>query len=338
MLLVSVLGTLKPSTGSPIPLDLHGSGKDDLTQHANDVLTSDSVILWLVPFNYIWLIQLLRRRQNYYRATSYPVDSRNEGWKQNTPLVQEYEIHQYPSQPYQQQHYQPVAPYLGPQQPVEPNQSLRPSNPKIFFATIVLAVVTGLMWILTLLTVIKRWQQTFITSPTIQTYYESSKAVADPTLLGAMPSTCIDWLKSGGPVSSTLLDPDVDEFMMVAVTTFQLLGCSAVLYTGLKPSIPFLNKKAGLEAASPFRQTHRMLKLSAYATFITLAIPALVTGIWIIVTVTVGSQNVLLQYTNDLTQTGGCTFAIVNMNKKWGYWDVQYELPYRIIMSIFGAT
>lgn len=81
-----------------------------------------------------------------------------------------------------------------------------------------------------------------------------------------------------------------------------------------------------------------MLKLSAYATLVTLGVPTLFTGIWIVIKVTVGSQDVVLRYTNDVTQTGGCTFAMVNMDKKWGYWDVQYELPYRIVMSLFGAA
>jgi hypothetical protein len=81
-----------------------------------------------------------------------------------------------------------------------------------------------------------------------------------------------------------------------------------------------------------------MLRTSASATLATLGLPALVTGVWVLSKVVFGSEDVTLYYTKDLTATGGCTFGVVNMNKRWGYWDVQYELGFRIAMSVLGAA
>jgi hypothetical protein len=192
------------------------------------------------------------------------------------------------------------------------------------------------MWILTLIIVIKRWLRTWTSKSLAQTYTESPKSIANPSLLGALPSTCIDWLKAGGPIKSSLLDPTGDEFMMIGLTTFQFVVCTSTLYKIVKTCIPFLNrnKSRSKESISP----RRFLRFSIFATITALLVPALVTGIWIIVTVVAMKQNISLRYTNNVSQTGGCTFAMVGMVKTWGYWDVSYQLPERIVMSLLGAA
>ena len=86
------------------------------------------------------------------------------------------------------------------------------------------------------------------------------------------------------------------------------------------------------------RRTLRMLKLSAWTSLFTIGLPALATGFWILGAVTFGGQDVVLAHTNNLVTTGQCTFGVVNMDRRWGFWDVQIESSFRIIMSLVGAA
>lgn len=73
-------------------------------------------------------------------------------------------------------------------------------------------------------------------------------------------------------------------------------------------------------------------------TLVLLLIPAFAVGIDIATKVLQDGQVIDVRFTNDLSVTGGCTFAYVNMNKRYGYWDVEVERGFRIVMSLLGAS
>jgi hypothetical protein len=275
-------------------------------------------VLWLLPFNYIWLVQLLGDKREYAPANhGHEFDHASQDWKPvDSTEVKVQELRS-----------------AGPQ------GSLRQRKPILFWTSVAIGFIAILQWIMTLVSVIQHWQYTWSNNPRTQTYLEVPSAAVgvkgDPsTIAPAMPRACLNWLMSGNLEKSGLINVNTDQFMMVLVTTMQLLFCSLVLFKGLKQLLGF-----GASAMqSSYRRTFGMLKLSALATLVTLGLPALITGMWIVGFVIFGSQDVQLRYTTDPSVTGGCTFGFVNMDKRWGYWDVQYELPTRIIMSIFGAA
>jgi hypothetical protein len=159
------------------------------------------------------------------------------------------------------------------------------------------------------------------------TYVEIAKAIADPATIGQnMPTACVDYLKSGDPNFSRLFKLDADVFMVVLTSTIQFIFASVVVFLSLR------------KASSSYLRTYRMLKVSALATIVTLGLPAIAVGAWIILKVVHGGNDITLTYTKQPNLTGGCTFGVVDMDKRWGYWDVEYERPFRIFMSIVGAA
>jgi len=49
-----------------------------------------------------------------------------------------------------------------------------------------------------------------------------------------------------------------------------------------------------------------------------------------------GAVNVV--FTNNATRTGGCTFATVGMDKRFGYYDVKEGLALRVAQSVLGIA
>ena len=209
---------------------------------------------------------------------------------------------------------------------------LRRTKPALFWASVAIGVVTLVQWCMSLAVTITHWRYTWSDNPQTQTYFEALAAVADPSTIGNMPASCLEFLKSTNLEAYGLIDVNVDQFIMVILTTFQLIASTVVLIFATKRFFSSRN------VDSSYRRTFWMLKISASAVLATLGLPALVTGVLVLSKVVFGSQDVTLNYTKDLTATGGCTFGVVNMDKRWGYWDVQNELGFRIAMSALGAA
>ena len=200
-----------------------------------------------------------------------------------------------------------------------------------FWTSIIAAVFTVLQWILTMLSVVNHWKFSLGSNQT-QTYYEAPNAVSNPSLIApGMPQACLNWLKGNNVNTIGLLKMDYDARLSVLVTTIQFALCTLAF-------VQHVYKHFKNKGWDKYMRTYSMLKISAAATLASLGIAALVTGVSILVTVVLKSEDVHMSYTNNLNVTGGCTFATVNMNKRWGYWDVEYELPYRVAMAVLGAA
>jgi len=80
--------------------------------------------------------------------------------------------------------------------------------------------------------------------------------------------------------------------------------------------------------------------LDACARMVRLVMPLVVVANTIFLVVTVfgerGAVNVV--FTNNATQTGGCTFATVGMDKRFGYFDVKEGLALRVAQSVLGIA
>lgn len=210
---------------------------------------------------------------------------------------------------------------------VEETNATHPTSGRTrwFFVSLLFAAITGFMWILSLVVVGLHFKYAWFDSKhTHPTYVEVAKAVSDPSLIArGVPEACINWAKSfPNTIAWDLLDLRIVQVVQVLIVAIQFIMCTVVVVFKQGGRHHILGK----------------LKLSALAGFLALVLPAIGTGFWILGTVTFGRQDEWMTYTNNLTTTGGCTFAAVAMSRQWGYWDVEYERGFRIVMSVLGAA
>jgi hypothetical protein len=111
-----------------------------------------SVILWLVPFNYIWLLTLLGNNND--AGTTNDVGYGVVGY-------QGYQTGR------QDQYYKPNEAATYQEHEVPPQQnvgfmtqltSLKQSRPAVFWSSVALALITFLQWILTVVSVVIHWK------------------------------------------------------------------------------------------------------------------------------------------------------------------------------------
>jgi hypothetical protein len=186
------------------------------------------------------------------------------------------------------------------------------------------------MWFLSFVVTILHWKWSYgpVGSSLTRTYPPISAALSDPQTVGNMPVTCLKFLQSGILESNTnFFDQSTDQIIFALITTLQFVASSLVLI--------YMYFRRHDE---PFDLAYRVLYASAAVTLIMLLIPAFAIGIEIATKVLQDGQIINIRFTNDLSVTGGCTFAFVNMNKQFGYWDVAVERGVRIFMSFLGAA
>lgn len=186
------------------------------------------------------------------------------------------------------------------------------------------------MWFLSFVVTILHWKWSYgsVGSSLTRTYPPISTALSQPQSVGNMPVACLKYLQSETLVNSTnFFDQPTDQIIFALITTLQFIASSLVLV--------YVYIRRHDEA---FDRSYRILYCSASVTLIMLLIPALAVGIDIATQVLQDGQVINVRFTNDLNITGGCTFAFVNMNKRFGYWDVTLEKGFRIIMSFLGAS
>jgi hypothetical protein len=271
-----------------------------------------SVILWLVPFNYIWLVQLLGSKKD-------PVPT--VGWQETTRTNQvKQPMHTFPRQE------EPKMQEPGVQHSDHPTMSeggSSRSRSKYYWISITFGVITIIQWCMSLTVVALHFRYSWMDRLSHPTYVETFNAVNNPSSVAIMPQACLNWLQqSAGLIASELLDIHVVQVVHTLIVALQFIMCTVVVLFRGGGRHHILGK----------------LKISALASLVTLGIPAIGTGLWILGTVVFGTQDTWLTYTHNLTTTGGCTFGAVAMNRQWGYWDVQYERPYRIAMSVLGVA
>ncbi|KAH8706984.1 hypothetical protein GQ44DRAFT_777638 [Phaeosphaeriaceae sp. PMI808] len=243
-----------------------------------------SVVLWLVPFNYFWLVRLLGSKR----------------------------IHQpqYPVQPYE----------AGAEDSTKASGS---RDLKILGASVIFGFITVIQWCMSLAVAGTHFSYSMTSKERHPTYFQVDRALTPQSSIAPMPQECLKWLQNSSNIMPIKkLDVSHVQIIHTFIVAFQFIACSAMVVLKHNSRHHVLDK----------------LRSSATAIFITFALPALATGIWILVTTTIGEQRTWLTYTTDRNLTGGCTFGMVNMNRQWGYWDVEYQRPIRIAMSVLGVA
>ncbi|KAH6639143.1 hypothetical protein C7974DRAFT_469733 [Boeremia exigua] len=266
-----------------------------------------SVILWLVPFNYIWLTRLLgSKTQDYAPVLRQETNRVGVFTEQAQPL--------YENSGSETKHtdFQSVT-----------ETATHRIRPRMYWASMAFAVVTIVQWCMSLAVVALHFKYSWLDKGNHPTYVETPRAVSNPSSIARMPQSCLDWLEqSSDLVASKLLDMKLVQVLFTLINAFQFVVCTLVVLFSTRSRYRILGK----------------LKISAWASLLSLGLPALGTGIWIIAKVAFGNQDIWITYTHNTTTTGGCTFAAVTMDRQWGYWDVQYNLPVRIAMSALGVA
>jgi hypothetical protein len=186
------------------------------------------------------------------------------------------------------------------------------------------------MWFFSFVVTILHWKWSYgpVGSGLTRTYPPISTALSEPQTVGNMPVSCLKYLQSGALVNNTnFFDQPTDQIIFALITTLQFIAsCLVLVFVYLR------------RHDEPFDRANRILYASAAVTLIMLLIPALAVGIDVATQVLQDGHVINVRFTNDLNTTGGCTFAFVNMNKHYGYWDVALEKGFRIIMSFLGAS
>lgn len=273
------------------------------------VQLENSVVLWLLPFNYLWLAQQL-------------ISGKPETFSRDPPSHTEYFGSKEPAT---------VREQLLHQDAVSEGARTQKKS-RLFWVPVAIAILISVQWIMTLASVIYHCLYRIGNNQRTRTYFEVPNAVTNPSSIAlGMPPACLDWLKSVNVEDTGLLKLDYDQMTAVIITTLQFGVCTIAC-------VERIRKHFQKRRLNTYKHNISTLKITAAASLASLGIAALFTGFWILGTVVLKGRNANMRYTNDLNTTGGCTFAMVGMNKRWGYWNVEYELAFRIIMSALGAS
>lgn len=187
---------------------------------------------------------------------------------------------------------------------------------------VLFALATVVQWLMSIGVVGLHFRYSWSSRTKHPTYLEVERAIKNPSSLGDIPQACLELLqKATGPALrfQGIHDKQSVQMIHAAIVVVQFILCTVIVGSQMIGKRSFLSK----------------LKFGVAALLVTLALPAIGTGAWIAAK---GDQDTYLTYTTNSTLTGGCTFGAVNMNKQWGYWDVQHQLPSRIVLSILGVA
>lgn len=179
-----------------------------------------------------------------------------------------------------------------------------------------------IMWAFAFSSTVEHWQFKWVRAGNLnrQTYLQIASAIQDPSTIGNMPLNCLNYLKSNALAKSGFWEMNQDRESHALIITFQFVVSMLVL------GALFVGRREA------FARARRLIICSALITVVGLLVPAIVTG-----AISHG-HKAILRFTNDLSLTGGCTFAFLNMDRSSGYWDVGYEQAFRVVMSVLAAA
>jgi hypothetical protein len=195
-----------------------------------------------------------------------------------------------------------------------------------FFIGIALAILAVLMWCITAFTLVFHWRSPSTGGERAETYLQDPRVTADPSVLGSLPSSCVDFLKSTNLQSLGMYSESFEQLLSAGLATLQFiivsLAAAAICWRVFRriPTASTENFKSCLTS------TITALVIAIVGTALYIGINS-----W-------QKHSVSYSYTTDTATTGGCTFAFVEMDGTLGYWDVPYELGFRIGMSALGAA
>jgi hypothetical protein len=290
-----------------------------------------NVVLWLLPLNYFVIVTQLRRE------TSFIVEEPYAGAEQQLRQLRDLDF----GDSVLRSNLTATNDKLAGRSIFSPNNSqvgrmsLLPSNRGGYArreprgaGAYACGALAGVMVFLTIVVLVLHWKWAFGVGTFTMTYTELVSALTDPSSLGTLPETCLGYLQTGALSRSDFFRQTTDQLTFSLLETFQFIAAMVVII----PTMFFARSK------EPFDKAYRILIASAAVTVVTLWLPVLALGIDIAVKRNRERQRVNMRFTNDLTATGGCTFAFVNMDRALGYWDVPANRAFRIILSFLGAA
>jgi hypothetical protein len=299
-----------------------------------------NVLLWLLPLNYVYVASQMRSAEEANRTEepyaganqqlaqlrAQQTQSQSQSRTNNRSLVDQgfvREIGKEPGGGWAKARFAEFPLWRG--------SSLLPSDLRgrsARGATVwIWIVITAVMWFFSFVTMILHWKWAFSGGTSFTyTYTEITTALLDPRTVANMPVTCLTFLQTGALTRSDFMEQNTDQLMFSLIATLQFLFSTGVL------AAVFLGRR------EPFDRAYLVLYTSAAVTMLLLLAPGFAAGIQVVTKVLVKKKVISVRFTNDLNATGGCTFAFVNMNKRFGYLDVAYEKGFRIVMSVLGAS
>ena len=300
-----------------------------------------SVVLWTVPWNYVWLFTLLKRQSA--KAREMVIEE-----QQQEPLYHSsYEMDSDPNSrinaktPFHTSQYSFNAnPVYPPPRPSTTSDRTKLSSPLIYhlakWGQPIIVIATILHWAATAVFVAFHWlSNSDVLSLSYASYDPLPLFSSGSSLLNAslVPGACIDSLRAstvagGGKNSSsgtTLpkeLFQDYTGSWLMYIMTGQFALCCFCFFQCWDYS---RNHK---------RRVSRMLMLSCVAVFLSLIIPFFWCAFWFRI-----RKNIQVQYTVRSTDTGVDPYTIVvfDLSSKWGYWDVRGSLDKRVILGLLGV-
>jgi hypothetical protein len=267
-----------------------------------------NVLLWLLPFTYLFIIRLAS--QPRYISSQYTYKS--------TPQGVEFQTTKSLDQKLQAATQAQTTTLSG-------AKAWKASPTRWRIVAICAFLATVLLFSFSLAATILHWQFHWTSPGTAldkQTYIPISSALSNPSTLGLLPpDPCITYLTSGSLSKTDFFSQNTEQITFAVITTVQFtvsLSIFSAVFSWTK---------------NPFSRASMVLIHSAVITGLGLLIPAFAVGMLI-----VRGKGTVVRFTNDLGVTGGCTFAFLGMKRELGYWDVKDELAFRVAMSFFGAS
>ncbi|KAH8664981.1 hypothetical protein BGZ60DRAFT_565165 [Tricladium varicosporioides] len=287
-----------------------------------------SVVLWLLPVAYIYVIHAIwpvTKVANIVstKAAYQPVAQRDLHGQQT---------HEYINYDNQQAYGH------GPPGYVQDNDSMlkqstantttaKTQRPASFIVGILLGLISVIMWGITLATIVYHFQFAGVNNQRTETYLQDPRTTSDPSILGSLPTACVNFLKGYSLQEHGMFWSPFNQLFSAGITAVQFLIVSLAVI-----KIAWKRFKGG--AISKLGGVVDCM----VATLTALILAVLATAIYIGVVAGAQKKSVSFSFTTNTNTTGGCTFGFVEMDSTFGYWEVPYELGFRIAMSALGAA
>jgi hypothetical protein len=215
-----------------------------------------------------------------------------------------------------------------------------PHSARIMYGALALATLSILMWILTFANVVMHWESG---SPKARGYYLDARVSANPSAVGTnIPDSCTSWLGSTDLGALGFFNMDTDHYLARLLPTALFILTWRTIVLSLL-NLVFTDRSKPSEDGKPPKSTEGLIasELKWFIALVPFALlcAALASAAWVVVEDLILKHGVMFKYTNDVTKTGGCTWGMVEMDKRWGFWDVKEGiLGLRILLAAAGVA
>jgi hypothetical protein len=189
-----------------------------------------------------------------------------------------------------------------------------------------LGLISFLMLALTIFSIFEHFRSATSTLRSVPYSLPSSVSRNITTLGSDLPESCGDFLTKTDLVSSGLFNQSADQHLSAGLQLFAFLMALSVVVT------QFIRRRSHHQDSE-----NRCLKDCAFVVSVALIGCMLASAMYVGLSVGKKHREVEVRYTTDVTKTGGCTWAWVAMDKRWGYWDVKEGLGWRLGLAMLGV-